>query len=527
MTDTADVVVIGGGRPGRQPRLPPRLARRPRDRRGAAHGRRRRHRPLVGPRPRLLRPAGGGAGRRASRSSGSATGTRASAATAASRGRASCGSRAASATDRVRANVASHRELGVDSHVVDADGIRELAPGLAVADDEVAAWEPGSGYADPSMTAGSFMRAARDRGARLLQGAAVTAIPVEGGRVRGVVTTRRHDRRAGRGQRGGRLGRRRGAAGRARPAARRCGATTRATSACRRPCPRPIPVVIDIPNEMYFRPEGAELVLVGLEDDNQMGGEPDRETATAAAAFHDRAAERIVRRVPGLIDGHVPDLALRAGRADDDRPAAAPRPGRPGRVLPRLRPQRDGVQDVPGGRASGMAEWILDGAPRSVDLAPFAYSRGGRGPRPRGRARRRARLALISRPRARRPRLPRRSRATCSGSLRRPHVAPSRPGSFAASPRSPPGGSTAAADGVEIPSAGVRRRRRSRRRSSSRPRWSRSAARSPRRARRPGAADLGSASPDEEHRELVAHQPAANVLLRGGTRRRRARDDLG
>src|SRR6187455_3351474 len=93
------------------------------------------------------------------------------------------------ATERVRANVASHRELGVDSRVVDAAAIRELAPGLAVTDDEVAAWEPGSGYADPSMTAGSFMRAARDRGARLVQGAAVTAIPVDGGRVRGVVTT--------------------------------------------------------------------------------------------------------------------------------------------------------------------------------------------------------------------------------------------------------------------------------------------------------------------------------------------------
>src|SRR3954468_21015326 len=40
------------------------------------------------------------------------------------------------AAERVRANVASHRALGVDSRVVGADEMRALAPGLAVADDE-------------------------------------------------------------------------------------------------------------------------------------------------------------------------------------------------------------------------------------------------------------------------------------------------------------------------------------------------------------------------------------------------------
>ena len=43
----------------------------------------------------------------------------------------------------------------------------------------MAAYEPGSGYADPSMTASSFLAAARDRGARLVTGAEVTAIPVD------------------------------------------------------------------------------------------------------------------------------------------------------------------------------------------------------------------------------------------------------------------------------------------------------------------------------------------------------------
>ena len=61
----------------------------------------------------------------------------------------------------------------------------------------------------------------------------------------------------------------------------RSGATTRATWACRE-LARPIPVVIDNANSMYFRPEGADMVLIGLEDDNQIGGSPDRDTGEAA-----------------------------------------------------------------------------------------------------------------------------------------------------------------------------------------------------------------------------------------------------
>jgi sarcosine oxidase, subunit beta len=277
------------------------------------------------------------------------------------------------ATDRVRANVASHRELGVDSHVVDAAGIRELAPGLAIADDEVAAWEPESGYADPSMTAGSFMRAARDRGARLVHGAAVTAIPVEGGRVRGVGTSAGAiDAPVVVNAAGGWAGSVAALAGLDLPLT----VWRHDTGYLGVPAsvPRPIPVVIDIPNEMYFRPEGRELVLVGLEDDNQMGGDPDRETATAAVAFHDRAAERIVRRVPGLIDGTF--RTSHSGQdgltTTDQRPLLGPA-GPDGFFL-------DCGHSGTGFKTSpavglGMAEWILDGAPRSVDLAPFAYTR--------------------------------------------------------------------------------------------------------------------------------------------------------
>jgi sarcosine oxidase subunit beta len=281
------------------------------------------------------------------------------------------------AVDRVRANVASHRALGVGTHAVDAAAIRDLAPGLEVADDEVAAWEPGSGYADPSMTAGSFMRAARDRGARLVQGAAVTAIPVEGGRVRGVVTSAGAiDAPVVVNAAGGWAGGIGTLAGLDLPLT----VWRHDTGYLGVPAavPRPIPVVIDIPNEMYFRPEGTELVLVGLEDDNQMGGDPGRETATAAAAFRGRAAERIVRRVPGLIDGTF--RTSHSGQdgltTTDQRPLLGPA-GPEGFFL-------DCGHSGTGFKTSpaiglGMAEWILDGAARSVDLAPFAWTRVAEG----------------------------------------------------------------------------------------------------------------------------------------------------
>jgi sarcosine oxidase subunit beta len=277
--------------------------------------------------------------------------------------------------DRVRANSAAHRAMGVDSSVVGPDEIRTIAPAIVVGD-EIAAYEPGSGYADPSMTASSFLAAARDRGTRLLTGAEVTAIPVDGGRVTGVRTTRgdvdapvvvdaagawakgvaalagldvpvdvwRHDT--------GYLG---------LPDA----------------VQRPIPVVIDNSRGMYFRPEGTDLLLVGLEDGSEMGGSPDRETVTANAAFRDTAAERLVERVPGLVeatfrtahagqDGLTPDQRAMLGQAGPD-----------GFYLD-CGHSGTGFKTAPA-IGLGMAELILDGAASTVDISPFDPNRFAEG----------------------------------------------------------------------------------------------------------------------------------------------------
>jgi glycine/D-amino acid oxidase-like deaminating enzyme len=154
--------------------------------------------------------------------------------------------------------------LGADSRVVDAAEMRRLAPALAIDDDEVAAWEPGSGYADPSMTASSLVRSAVARGARLVQGAEVTAVRTSGGRVAGVDTTKGAiDAPVVVDAAGGWASRVAALVGLDIPLT----VWRHDTGYLGVPASvaRPIPVVIDIANAMYFRPEGTELVLIGLE----------------------------------------------------------------------------------------------------------------------------------------------------------------------------------------------------------------------------------------------------------------------
>jgi sarcosine oxidase, subunit beta len=278
---------------------------------------------------------------------------------------------AAERIERVRANSASHRAMGVDSTVIDADGIRQLAPSLEVGD-EVAAYEPESGYADPSMTATSLIAAAKSLGTRLVQGAEVTAIHVAGGRVTGLDTTRGSFDAPVIVNAAGGWARRVGAlAGLDLP----IDVWRHDTGYLGLPAsvPRPIPVVIDIANAMYFRPEGSEMVLVGLEDDNQIGGPPDRDTADAAPGFRDRAAERIVRRLPGLIEGTFrTSHSGQDGLTPDQRAILGPA-GPDGFYLD-CGHSGTGFKTAPA-VGLGMAELILDGASSSVDISSFAFDR--------------------------------------------------------------------------------------------------------------------------------------------------------
>ena len=275
--------------------------------------------------------------------------------------------------ERLAANAASHRALGVDNSVLDADGIRALFPALEVAAGEVAAYEPASGYADPFMTAAGFLAAARQRGARLVPGAEVTAIRTAGGRVTGVDTNRGAvDAPVVVNAAGAWAGRVGALAGLDLPIQ----VWRHDTGYLGLPetVARPIPVVIDNANSMYFRPEGSDMILVGLEDDNQIGGSPDRDTGDVRADFHERAAERIIRRVPGLIDGTF--RTSHSGQdgltGPDQRPMLGPA-GPDGFYLD-CGHSGTGFKTAPA-VGLAMSELILDGAASSVDISPFTPDR--------------------------------------------------------------------------------------------------------------------------------------------------------
>jgi sarcosine oxidase subunit beta len=88
--------------------------------------------------------------------------------------------------EAVNANVAMNRSLGIDAYVLGPEEGRELEPRMHWDDIPAAAWEPKSGYADPSATASSYAAAARREGAQLRVGTRVARILSNGKCVTGV-----------------------------------------------------------------------------------------------------------------------------------------------------------------------------------------------------------------------------------------------------------------------------------------------------------------------------------------------------
>ena len=101
--------------------------------------------------------------------------------------------------------------IGIDTTLITAEEVARMAPYLVTDDFTIAAFEPDSGYADPSASTMALMNAARQKGASLVQDCQVTGILVDGGKVSGVKSSQGDFCRAGRGQR------RRGVGGASRP----------------------------------------------------------------------------------------------------------------------------------------------------------------------------------------------------------------------------------------------------------------------------------------------------------------------
>src|SRR5215212_7784393 len=90
--------------------------------------------------------------------------------------------------DRLRQNVADQQAVGIETRVVDRGELREIDPFVYSDDLAVAAYEPGSGFADPNATLYGFARAAKNLAVRVFEEAPVTSIQTTGGRVSVVAT---------------------------------------------------------------------------------------------------------------------------------------------------------------------------------------------------------------------------------------------------------------------------------------------------------------------------------------------------
>ena len=205
-----------------------------------------------------------------------------------------------------------HQEIGINSLIVTVEEVQKLAPYLQTDDFNIAAYEPDSGYADPSATTMAMMNAARDKGARLVQDCRVTGIHVQGGKVNGVSTTQGEFSAPvlvnAAGAWAAEVGR---LAGLEIPVE----VWRHDTIFVRHPPQLENHLtVIDDTNAMYFRPETGGLTLVGLEDGNPIGKSPSEFSDSIAPDFVDRAVDRLCLRIPEMEQGSFAQCAWRDGR---------------------------------------------------------------------------------------------------------------------------------------------------------------------------------------------------------------------
>jgi glycine/D-amino acid oxidase-like deaminating enzyme len=92
-------------------------------------------------------------------------------------------------TEKLRANVAMLQRIGVETSVITPGELHDLAPQIWAEDILLAAYEPHSGYADPTATTFSLLEAARHRGVQLLQHIEAQGFITRGERVLGVQTS--------------------------------------------------------------------------------------------------------------------------------------------------------------------------------------------------------------------------------------------------------------------------------------------------------------------------------------------------
>lgn len=272
----------------------------------------------------------------------------------------------------LRANVEMHRRIGIPSRVVGPAEVAALIPGIVTDDIVAAAYEPESGYADPTGTAAGFLAAARERGTRLVQGCRVEAVAVDGDRVVGVETDRGRFSAAVVVDAAGAW-----AAELARTVGLDVPVTTwrHDTAYFGLPTGRTadFPIVIDDAREIYYRPEGRELMLVGLEAGNEIGGSPDRPSSPLRQQTVEEMVTRVCERLPWMTGGTLRTAHGGQDGITPDQRAVMDQAGPDGFYL-LCGFSGTGFKTAPATGAC-MAELIVDGRATTADISSYTLRR--------------------------------------------------------------------------------------------------------------------------------------------------------
>jgi glycine/D-amino acid oxidase-like deaminating enzyme len=206
----------------------------------------------------------------------------------------------------MEASVELQRSVGIGTRLVSPDEMREIEPRLRTEDFVAGCYEAASGYCNPAETAQGFARAARDRGARVMEETEVLGVLTEGSRVTGVRTSR-GDIQAPRvvnaaGLWGARVG---AMAGVDLPitVCRHKISIVSWPEAAR----RPHPMVYDFVNNIYTRPEMSEHILVGGLDSEESHDLADPDAYKEGVSL-DESADALARvsdRFPVLAEGRI------------------------------------------------------------------------------------------------------------------------------------------------------------------------------------------------------------------------------
>ncbi len=278
-------------------------------------------------------------------------------------------------TEALRANVKMQQEIGIHTQLISADELQKLEPHWDVSDIQYAAYEPDSGFADPQATTLSLADEAKRHGARILQDTIATEIRVSDSKVTGVATNR----------------------GDLSAPIIVIAAGPWSVNLCK-PLGIDLPITcerhqlatfrrppelvgpqrccVDGSMEMYFKPEGRELTVVGA-GIGVRNVDPDNYNEGADEDNIQYAAERISRRIPRM--EHGLSQGGWAGFYDmtpDEK-----------MILDKL--SYEGLYLSAGHSGTGfkmgpavgllLSEWIVDGKAKTMDISPFRLSRFAEG----------------------------------------------------------------------------------------------------------------------------------------------------